>query len=171
MYLFLLVEICESVIRMKFLFQKYRPCANIKKRQAKLKSVFLKGCHHPGGDFFYWAHVTSLTCKVNVQSTTHELIIAYTNHKYTCIILRRFHWQKSLLAPSFEPVTFRPRSSLICSRSFLKLKSSLCGHRRWSVGEHKLQIRRNATLTFFTKSWVNFFIKSLIFLVGSTVVD
>ena len=53
MCLFLLVEICESVICMKFSFQEYRPRANIEKRQAKLKDVFLKGCHHPGEDFLF----------------------------------------------------------------------------------------------------------------------
>ena len=28
--------------------------------------IFLKGCHHPGGSFIYWTHVTHLTCKANV---------------------------------------------------------------------------------------------------------
>ena len=43
-----------------------------------------KGCHHPGGSFIYWAHVTSLTCKVTVPSinTSHSWIdIGFTNHK------------------------------------------------------------------------------------------
>ena len=38
--------------------------------------IFFEGCHHPGGSFINWAHVTSLTCKVNVRSTktSHSLI-------------------------------------------------------------------------------------------------
>ena len=30
--------------------------------------TFFKVCHHPGGSFIYWANVTSLTCKADVQS-------------------------------------------------------------------------------------------------------
>ena len=29
----------------------------------------LQDCHHSGGSFIYWAHVASLTCEANVQST------------------------------------------------------------------------------------------------------
>ena len=46
--------------------------------------LFFKGCHHTSGSFIYSAHVTSLTCKANVQSinTSHTWIdIVYTNHK------------------------------------------------------------------------------------------
>ena len=59
---------------------------------------------------FYWAHVTSLTCKANVQPTN-------TSHTWNDIVLkyhqRRFHCEKSLLAPSFKPVTFQPRSKVL----------------------------------------------------------
>ena len=42
-----------------------------------------KGCHHPGGSFICWAHVTCLPCKANVQSTHLWIDIAQTNHKRT----------------------------------------------------------------------------------------
>ena len=58
---------------------------------------FKKGWHHPSGSFIYWAHVTSLACKANVQSTNtyHTWIdIVYTNHKRkgTCL-MRIPHWK------------------------------------------------------------------------------
>ena len=75
-------------------------------------------CHHSVGCFIYWVHVTSLTCKANVQSTETSptrIDIVYTQSQ----VKGRFHWRLSienfLLALSLEPVTFRPRSSLICS--------------------------------------------------------
>ena len=53
------------------------------KRAQQLKVVFFKGCHHPGG-FFYWALITSRTGKANVQSTntSHTWIdVVYRNHE------------------------------------------------------------------------------------------
>ena len=37
-------------------------------RRKKVRHSFFNGCHHPGGSFINWAHVTSLTCKANEQS-------------------------------------------------------------------------------------------------------
>ena len=83
---------------------------------------FLKGWHHPGRSFIDWAHVTSFTFKANLQSTntSHTWIdIVSTNHKKKGRYLQRFRSEKSLLAPSFESATIRPRSSSLCSNNFL----------------------------------------------------
>ena len=73
------------------------------------------------GSFNYRAHVTSLTCKANVHSTN-------TSHTWNDIVFTNPRGRedfngdylvKSLLAPSFELVTFRPRSSSISSFTFL----------------------------------------------------
>ena len=61
------------------------------------KQTFFKGCHHRGGSFIYWAHVTSLRCKANVQSinTFRTLIdIVFTNHK------RKVHFNRDSTAKS-----------------------------------------------------------------------
>ena len=69
-----------------------------------------------------WARVTCLTCKANLQSTN----TSHTLNWYLCkeITRRRVHFYgdfavKSLLVLSFEPLTFQPRLSSICSRTFL----------------------------------------------------
>ena len=50
---------------------------------------------------------------VKSTSTSHTWIdIVNTKHKKKDIFLRIFHSEKPQLAPSFEPVTFQPRSSL-----------------------------------------------------------
>ena len=50
---------------------------------------------------------------------THKLILCTQITRGRVHFLWGFHSEESLLAPSFEPVTIRPRSSLICNRTFL----------------------------------------------------
>ena len=49
---------------------------------------------------------------VNLIHLTHEWIL------WIQITRGRVHFEESLLPPSFEPVTFQPRPSSICSRTF-----------------------------------------------------
>ena len=83
--------------------------------------TFLKDCHHPGGSFIYWSKVTSVTCKANEESTNATLTWI------VCVRISRgrvdFNWESGVKrhcqVPSFEPATFRPRFSSLCSRTFL----------------------------------------------------
>ena len=79
--------------------------------------------------FFYrfatkWWIFLLISCPIShmyskCTNTSHTWIdIVYTNHKAKGWFLRRFHCEKSLVALSFEPVTFQPRSSSIYSLTF-----------------------------------------------------
>ena len=60
--------------KFKFTSAEWRRCAK----------CFFQVSHHPGVSFINWAHVPSLTCKANVQSTKTSLSwidIVDTNHK------------------------------------------------------------------------------------------
>ena len=66
--------------------------------------TFFKGCHHPGGSFIYWAHVTSLTCKANVQSRHSSLTqidTVHTNHNRKGRFLTETPQQKKLACAEF----------------------------------------------------------------------
>ena len=102
--------------------------------------TFLKGCHHPGGSFIYWSKITSVTCKPNEESTNATLTWI------VCMRITRgrvdFNWESGVkshrLVLSFEPATFRPRFSSLCSRTFLTWfghfhGTTLLGPFKWPV--------------------------------------
>ena len=63
------------------------------------------------------SHVKQQKQSINRSHTW--IYIVCTNIKRKGTFKWRFHGEESLLAPSFESVTFRPRLSSICSRTFL----------------------------------------------------
>ena len=78
---------------------------------------FQKGCQHPGGSFIYWALVTSLTCKANVQST-------YTSHQLLTLCTQITRWRvdisgdSAVKSPGWHQVLNLQPSSLLCSYTF-----------------------------------------------------
>ena len=109
--------------RQYFLRQRTKYYA-LKKHLREVSIVFYWDCLllPPYHLLFFRALVTFLTRKANAQSTNayHTWIsIVCTNHKRKGRLYLIFRWEKSLLAPSFEPVTFCPRYSSTCSHTFL----------------------------------------------------
>ena len=96
---------------------------------SSLIGYFFKGCHHAGVSLIYWAPGASLTCKTNLLTAHTSLTwidIVWTNHKME----RRSYSEKSSLAPSFEPATCKPRSSLLLGRTFLTVFGHFCSSTR-----------------------------------------
>ena len=58
--------------------------------QGLILYTFFKGCQHPGGSFIYWVHVTSPTCKANVQSTK-------TSHAWNDIVSKNHERKKGYI--------------------------------------------------------------------------
>ena len=82
---------------------------------------FLKVATTRPVDFlFHEPSFSCLTFKANVLSSINAWIdIVYPNRKRIGRFWCRYYGEKSLLALSFESVTFRPRSSFICTWTFL----------------------------------------------------
>ena len=66
------------------------------------------GCHHPGGSFIYWAHVTVLKYRANVNH--------YISHmSWYCVCKSQ---EEGCILTDVKPLTSQPISSS-CSRNFL----------------------------------------------------
>ena len=81
-----------AISKSKFRFTLIEGFSKWKPENSVIELCFFKAIHLPGGSFIYWAHVTSLTCKANVQPTN------TTSH--TWITRRRVHLNRNSVAKS-----------------------------------------------------------------------
>ena len=104
--------------------------------------LFFKGCHHPGGSFIYWAHISPLKCsKANVQSiNTSHTVGPHSSGQYFWepLCSSRRHAVRNTVKTFPEPICLErvccPSAWLTCSCNGARLwfLSAAPGVPKWS---------------------------------------